>query len=321
MALLLIVLVFVIAAFSGGDDDSSASSSSSPSSTYSPDYSTMQSTPSAAGTLSGGNTGGPSTSYPTDTSTDGGDGGGTSAQETLKNNGVYDTGSMKDIDCSARITSTQTGPYKRFVHQITSCLNKAWRNQLANSDSVTFRAPSTVISQSKHPNSPCSSGDIGYIPIAFYCSTNHTMYYSVPGAQQYSLSKYREYLTVTPTHEYGHAVQGMVGISQAYSQRYQKAYPRVKKYTRLSRRTELQGQCFAGLFMGRNYSTMGLQENRVRYTESHVGDNAVKGYKSHPKYRTHGSFHSNDHWFYVRGWVGDDGGQCDTWSVDGSKVD
>ncbi|MGH3095471.1 MAG: neutral zinc metallopeptidase [Streptosporangiales bacterium] len=312
----------VIVSLAGGDDDSSASSSSSPSSTYSysPSYSSITSTPTAAGTLTGGSTGGPTTSYPTDSSTDG-DGGGSSVQETLKDNGVYDTGSMKTVNCGARITSTSTSPYKRFVHQITACLNKAWRQQLSKDDSVTFRAPSTVISQSKHPNSPCSSGDIGYIPIAFYCGTNHTMYYSVPGAQQYSLSRYREYLTVTPAHEYGHAVQGMVGISQAYGVRYQRAYPKVKKYTRLSRRTELQGQCFAGLFIGRNYSSMGLSENRVRYTEAHVGDNAVEGYKTHPDYRTHGSFHSNDQWFYIRGWVGNDGGRCDSWSVSAGKVD
>ncbi|MGI8880434.1 MAG: neutral zinc metallopeptidase, partial [Jatrophihabitans sp.] len=202
-----------------------------------------------------------------------------------------------------------------------SCLNRAWSAQLARIG-LTLVAPHAVFSNSSTQSAnPCgTTGNIGYVPFAFYCSVNQTMYFSTYAADRLPLSNYREYLMATPAHEYGHHIQQVLGIMGVYSQRYQDAYPSVAATTLLSRRVELQAQCFEGLFVGRNFGSMSMNGGRVADSEAHTGDNAVAGYKTHPEYRTHGSYRSNNYWATLQGFDSGSAGHCNTWTAAMSTV-
>ncbi|MQA76950.1 MAG: hypothetical protein GEV10_00470 [Streptosporangiales bacterium] len=221
---------------------------------------------------------------------------------------------MKSVRCTARLRSTSPGPYSKYVRRITSCLNKAYKIQLAR-QGIEHRAPSTVMSRSKKGgNSPCSSSDIGYVPAAFYCSTNETIYYNLPETATQRV----DFALGTPAHEYAHHVQSVTGISEVRNQRHFKASSDAAR-TRLSRRMELQAQCFYGAFLSANANTMNLSRSQIAAQNRH-GDEAIPGVKNHPEYRTHGNGRNNFLWSMTRGWNQRNAGWCNTWSASAKRV-
>lgn len=234
-----------------------------------------------------------------------------------EDNRIYDTGALVRVDCAANLESSAPGPYERFVKESTRCLDRTWRAQLSKRD-IAFHAPSLVISRSRTPSSPCRSGSMAYTPIAFYCPTNSTMYYSLPDAAKVPLETEREYLISSPAHEYGHHVQQLTGISAAYTDRYDDSYPDdVRAYTELTRRLELQAQCFAGAFVGANSHTMRVSRARMAANAGHTGDAADDG---DPTKHTHGSFAHNRYWLVTRGWDAGTVTSCNTWTASSRTV-
>lgn len=308
LALLIFALVFIAAAGNSGDSSSSSSS-------YSYSYSYSSGPPSSFSYSSFSSTDQPTSSE--SSSSDTGSGG----YGSPESNKIYKTSAMASVRCQADLRSTSSGPYRRYANKVAKCLAKSW-SQVFKSQGMSFRAPNTIVSNSKNPHSPCGgNGGIGYIPIAFYCSANETMYFSVPGAQQYSLARRgnREYIMGTAAHEFGHHIQTLYGLWPYYEQRYNNAYPDVKKYTKINRRMELQPQCFAGMFLGRNTGTMNLSSGNLKYTFAHEGDNYVRGWRSHPQYRTHGQNYNSGYWF-DHGFGSGRAGTCNTWTAPGSRV-
>ncbi|MBO0829196.1 MAG: neutral zinc metallopeptidase, partial [Streptosporangiales bacterium] len=309
--LLLIIIIVVVAAASNSGGSSSSTSSYS----YSYSSHSSYSAPSSSFSYSSFNTSDEPTS--TESSPDNG-GGGYGPPESNK---LYKTSAMKSVHCNADLGSTAAGPYRRYANEVAKCLSKSWAQVFA-SQGMSFHPAKTVVSNSKNPSSPCgSNAGIGYVPIAFYCSANETMYFSVPGAQQYSLARRgnREYIMGTAAHEYGHHIQTLYGLWPYFNQRYNDAYPKVSEYTQINRRMELQPQCFAGMFLGRNRSTMNFSAANMRYNFFHQGDNYVPGVKSHPQYRTHGQNYNSGYWFNHGDGSGR-AGTCNTWTAPASRV-
>lgn len=224
---------------------------------------------------------------------------------------MYETGSMAGVGCTAHLDSTAAGPYSEYVRSVVPCLNKAWKAQLAK-QGIAFQAPSTVISRANNPSSPCGSANTGYTPAAFYCSVNQTIYFNLPAAKDSRTG----FAVRTATHEYGHHIQELTGILEVENQRYQENYSDVSARTLLSRRTELQAQCFATMFLGGNSATMGTsQSNIVKNTGA---DDFVPNVKNDPSLRTHGNLQSNKYWLR-EGWPGSSS-SCNTWTAAASEV-
>lgn len=308
----LIIVIAVVAAVSGGDDEpTSGSSYSYSASSYSPPtYSSYS--PSSTYSYSSYSSYSPTYSSPSSSTTDPGETGYGSPER----NKIYKTKTMKSVRCRANLRSNSASAYRRYAKAVTKCLDKAWGPVLASQD-MEHRKPGIVVSA--NPTSPCSGGNAGYVPMAFYCSTNETMYFSTSQVRKYPIGEYRDWMMETAAHEYGHHVQTLMGMWDVYSERYNAAYPNVARYTRINRRMELQPQCLAGMFMGRNAGPMNLSERKQKYSAGHTGDNAVEGWKQNPKYRTHGQFRNNGYWFN-RGWNTSRAGSCNTWTANASRV-
>ncbi|MQA03135.1 MAG: hypothetical protein GEV07_10540 [Streptosporangiales bacterium] len=235
-------------------------------------------------------------------------------------NPVYRTGRMASVECRADLRSAAPEPYEKFVRESTTCLNRAWQAQLRKRG-ITHTPPDLVISHTAEPTSPCRSSVEGYVPVAFYCPTNRTVYYSLPSAKRAVLPKDREYLISTSAHEYAHHIQQMTGITGAYYTRYNKVYPRnVDGYTRLTRRLELQAQCFAGVFTGSNARTMRIERAAMAETADRTGDDALDGAGDDPSLRVHGNFASNHRWLIRYGWDHRAPDTCNTWAAAAATV-
>lgn len=238
-----------------------------------------------------------------------------------EHNDLYRTGRMASVRCDAVVTSSQPDAYERFVRRTTRCLERAWREQFAE-QGIDFAAPGLVVSRSERPTSPCRSGMSGYLPIAFYCPANQTVYYSLRSAAEVSVARNREHLVASPAHEYGHHIQQLVGINAAYDARRMESYPdQVTAYARLTRRLELQAQCFAGVFVGSNARSMDVTRARMAAVAARTGDDAVHGADDDPALRTHGSFANNRRWLVRHGWDTRDPGRCNTWAAQKPAVE
>ncbi|MQA03136.1 MAG: hypothetical protein GEV07_10545 [Streptosporangiales bacterium] len=302
VVVLLFIVVILIAATADDDDEPTGYPSSSYSSYSASSYSASSSAIGSP-TLSSSSSSSSSSSLSSPSESEDGYG-------SPEKNKIYDTGKAKNVGCRARLPST--GAIGRFARKANPCLNKMWKAQFAR-EGMTHRSPDIVVSNGSS-NSPCSSGDTGYVPAAFYCSVNETIYYSVNQAR----SQTREHMFATVAHEYGHHVQALAGINEEFNERYQRNYSNVAKRSRMTRRNELQAQCLAGLFVGKNYRTMGESSN-IRYAEDRVGDNHLDGGKPTTAHRTHGNYRNNGHW-YKRGFDTSNAGSCNTWTAPGSRV-
>ena len=96
--------------------------------------------------------------------------------------------------------------------------------------------------------SPCGKFGQRGAP-AYYCSPSKTIYWPLSGddrSEAYTFARLG-YVGLL-AHEFGHHLQAVTGMLGEYGQRYARAKGRSDRYL-LSRRLELQAQCFEGVFL------------------------------------------------------------------------
>jgi predicted metalloprotease len=167
---------------------------------------------------------------------------------------------------------------------IKPCLDKSWAPLVAKAG-YKFTAPRMTYWSGTSMSTPCGDGPVA---VPFYCSGNHMMYMKVdvfvkayneypgdPIAQAYA----RMWYSRSIAHEYGHSVQFMTGILQASSNlRYEQ--PDYEGRTRMTRRMELQANCFAGVFLAANKRSYPINGNLLYVWKKYVvtaGDKPEEG--------------------------------------------
>src|SRR5207244_1994613 len=120
---------------------------------------------------------------------------------------------------------------------------------------------------------------------AFYCPQNHTIYmpYDTLQTDQYGAHP-GVYLAVL-AHEYGHHVQALSGVFDAYWEQRYDAGADTETGLELSRRLELQAQCFSGMFLAATYSRGSVDNNILQ--EARTSENRGDHNTGQP--RDHGS--------------------------------
>jgi uncharacterized protein len=199
-----------------------------------------------------------------------------------------------------------------FYRAGVPCLDTAWSPVLSAANLPTG-APSVEVTTGE-VSSPCGSNPAN--TPAFYCPTNRTIYLPAGYYSERFGAESGQYLAVL-AHEYGHHVQGITGIFDAYwDQRYE-AGPQSEAGLEFSRRLELQATCYAGMFVagvsGRG-SVDGDVVDQLVFGLGNGGDDAVPDLP-----RDHGTMANNARWAdqgrrYNLAW------QCNTWLADASSV-
>jgi uncharacterized protein len=196
----------------------------------------------------------PTTTEPTTTSKP------TTAQpsnlDIVAKNKLYRTGQLRTANCKeANVRPNTAGNAARYWAQIKPCLDRAWARQVALAG-YKFHAPRMTYWSGSSVVTPCGSGPVA---VPFFCSGDNMMYMKVdvfvktynqyPDAESKAYA--RMWYTRSIAHEYGHAVQNMTGILEASDQlRY--AAANYDDRTLMTRRMELQANCFAGVFLAVN---------------------------------------------------------------------
>jgi predicted metalloprotease len=171
-------------------------------------------------------------------------------------NALYKVGQMRTVNCkepSVRPTTARNAA--AYWAAIKPCLDKSWAPLVAKAG-YKFKSPTMTYWSGSTVTNPCGGGVVN---VPFYCSANNVLYMKVdvfvksyneyPDAESKAYA--RMWYSRSIAHEFGHSVQNMTGILQASSKiRYEQTD--YAGQMRMTRRMELQANCFAGVFLAAN---------------------------------------------------------------------
>jgi hypothetical protein len=239
---------------------------------------------------------------------------------SLAKNSIYvvDLGDAR-VSCKIKIRSPkpplQDANLGSYGKRLVNCLVKAFAAPLA-AQGIVLRTPK-LKAYRKAIKTPCGRFGQGDAP-AYYCSVTHTIYWPVTGDdanEAYTFARLGYVGLVA--HEFGHHMQAESGMLVEYGQRSYATKSRSQRYL-LSRRLELQAQCFEGIFLATAARSIGLSDNdrdQLRLWHSYTGD------EDPPSRRKpdHGSSAAQIRWLN-RGLDSADFGRCNTWKASKRSV-
>jgi predicted metalloprotease len=153
--------------------------------------------------------------------------------------------------------------------------------------------------------------------LAFYCPVGRTLYVDVQQMARSFPPEHHIAYALVLAHEYGHHLQNVAGILDAEDS---VAYSHPDEELDLSRRTELQASCFAGMFVRSvetSYPVTGLQRRAFEFYATHAFGDPQNASASE---RTHGTPQTQGRWI-ARGFTDDDTDECDTYVASAGAVE
>lgn len=219
--------------------------------------------------------------------------------------------------------STQPGPQGQTAEELCganqyalescnalSSLNSTWQPIFAQAN-VPFEQPELVF-YSGGTNSGCGAATSSVGP--FYCPADHgiyidTSFYDEMARKLGAPGDFARYYVMA--HEYGHHVQRLTGTAESV-RRAQQQNPR--QSNALQVRMELQADCYAGVWAGKNRNLIEPGDFEEGMTAaSAIGDDTLSGGRASPESFTHGSSAQRMEWLR-RGLTTGDEDQCDTFA-------
>jgi predicted metalloprotease len=239
---------------------------------------------------------------------------------SLTRNSLYgiDLDGMR-VSCAVKVRSPKPAlrnadlaPYTR---SLLNCMVKVFEKPLG-AEGFLLTAPKLRVYRSSI-KSPCGRFDQKGAP-AYYCSANRTIYWPASrddGREAYTFARLG-YVALT-AHEFGHHLQSTTGMVNEYGRRYSASRSKAERYL-LSRRLELQAQCFEGVFLqtvARSIRLDAVDREELQMWYSYTGDEDPPSSRS----PDHGSSAAQIRWL-KRGLDSQDFGRCNTWSAPKSAV-
>jgi predicted metalloprotease len=223
------------------------------------------------------------------------------------------------VSCAIKVRSPKpplgNAEMAAYTRSLLNCMVKVFSRPLS-AEGFALTAPEVKVYRAS-VKSPCGRFDQKGAP-AYYCSANKTIYWPATrddGREAYTFARLG-YVALT-AHEFGHHLQSATGMVNEYGRRYEAASSNSQQYL-LSRRLELQAQCFEGVFLQTVARTIRLNaadREELRMWHSYTGD------EDPPSSRRpdHGSSAAQIRWLN-RGLDSQDLGRCNTWSAPKSAV-
>lgn len=205
----------------------------------------------------------------------------------LVNNAVYTASVEVPTNCTLGridVQNTTVEALQEHLNNLTGCLMMVWQEPIAKAGFVMPRPPITVYTTETPITTAC--GVIDDLNAA-YCPADQRMYYH---AQIHTIFERNNPEVVDNAflpdlimgHEFGHAIQGRTGIIGARVMAQVRADDNNDKALRLelSRRNELQADCFAGAFLNAvaQASRMTDEERAgILAMSNAIGDDSLSG--------------------------------------------
>ncbi len=216
---------------------------------------------------------------------------------------------MPDVECVLPEFSRESAGLQAYYEVLVRCLEQAWRPMLSAAG-VQSRLP--AMNMDNDPGqTPCGALDPDSLFTAWYCAGDETMYLPLERMTEWDGGKPYLHLGLV-AHEYAHHVQQQGGLLEPAYQRMVDVGMETPQGREISRRLELQANCFAGLFLG------AIADNgSVTRLETST---AVDGYRYAGLSPTHGDVTAQTRWI-SHGYSKGNLSACDTWAAPADQVE
>ncbi|MEV8636773.1 neutral zinc metallopeptidase [Streptosporangium sp. NPDC051023] len=225
----------------------------------------------------------------------------------LTDNFLYKTGRLETTNC--RTTPPKAGnvtSVKRYLLSVGKCLDTTWSAQFAKTGKP-FTPPRIQILT--EPHSYCGKPWTGSL-LSDYCPQDGTIVFLITEPILKKPSKLSAFIAIS--HEYGHHVQRLSGIQDAYTR-----LPRrnAKERYEQARRHDLQAECLGAAFTRSVWESL----KRPRGDWNALRANTARGGDDYWETHEYGKGRSIVHWM-DSGFAAASPGDCDTWSASASAV-
>nr|WP_062337420.1 neutral zinc metallopeptidase [Herbidospora sakaeratensis] len=219
----------------------------------------------------------------------------------LTQNALYRTGRLAPVDCpEPPLRDGDAASARTYAITVASCLNEAWGAHFRK-NGLPFTP--VKISFQTRPKAFCGRkwGDAA----GRYCDSQRRFMVLLDRDALVDSSNLYLYLVIA--HEFGHHIQNLTGMADAY--RTHPYHSKAELYQQI-RRNELQAECLAGVFFGAVWPTLGRSDADWQYLRELDGT----GHS-----RTHGRGKNVLGWL-DRGFATRKPGACNTWTAKTAKV-
>ncbi|HEU5471520.1 MAG TPA: neutral zinc metallopeptidase [Actinophytocola sp.] len=213
---------------------------------------------------------------------------------------------LPEVTCKLPGMSRDPEQLRAYYQAVITCLDQAWQPALAQANEP-FSSPKLEIEAGR---SMCGDAPSEDEATAYYCSGGRVIFMPTDRLLSQAGLSQAAHLAVL-AHEYGHHVQALSGILNAAYEKGEEFDKETPERLEITRRTELQANCFSGMFIasiaGRGSVSAKLARSAADSFRDTVADD------------THGSVKHQVQW----GRAGYDKNQtsaCNTWLAPDSEV-
>jgi len=213
-----------------------------------------------------------------------------------------------EVTCELPPWDTSPQGAAEFFAGALPCLDAAWAPVMERAG-LPFFPPGLEFPDGTDWSSPCGAvaGGSGAVA-AFYCGENNTLYMPFAGLQTDMYGPHPGVYLAVLSHEYGHHVQAMSGVLDAYGRARYDAGVDTGAGLELSRRLELQAQCFSGMFFAAAYPRGSVEDTMLGEARS----SQDRGDHNPAAPRDHGTDAHTSAW-WEQGAQKNRTYQCNTW--------
>ena len=241
------------------------------------------------------------------------------AEQWMVSNAVYSQTTPAPVRCEVPaidVARASDAALDDHFERLMECLVRVWQPPLTAAGFQIYRPSVTIYTE--QISTRCGSGRLPRN--AFYCPADQQIYWSnTLGDILAPFDRSPRAGDQIMAHEFGHAIQGRTGII-ASSQWYRQNISNNRARLELGRRTEVQADCFAGLFLRSVSVALGLQQadvERIQRDFYNSGDDVLSG---DPNFvGDHGTGRSRQFWGST-GLSTDQIGRCNTFTAPASQV-
>lgn len=214
-------------------------------------------------------------------------------------------GKPPSTKCDLPDLETGAGELETYYRKGIACLDEAWRPVLT-SVNLPFRSPGLNIADV--PRTKCGFAPDKDEATAFYCARDKIIYMPRERLIRDAGDEMAYHLAVL-AHEYGHHVQAQAGILRAVQDPEQAADE--DEFLELSRRAELQANCFAGVFLAAIAGNGSVDEDLALASAESFNDTLNSD--------SHGRRKNQAAWA-MAGFNGKSSASCNTWAAPSDEV-
>jgi predicted metalloprotease len=214
--------------------------------------------------------------------------------------------SLPQVTCRMPAFGKSAAQLQAYYQAMIDCLGQAWQPVLAEANEP-YRAPKLVVDD--EPKSTCGVPST-QIAVAFYCPRDETIFMPRNRVVESMGANQGGHIMVL-AHEYGHHVQLLSGINLGMIRKLRGTQEDSPEYLELTRRMELQADCFSGMFISASSGRGSISKT--------LGTSAANSFRSSVTDTTHGTVKHQTQWG-TTGVKNNNTSSCNTWVAPAADV-